>query len=490
MSFFNRLSKFIGEYEAVAFISGFALMAYELVASRILAPAIGSSIYVWTSVIGIMIAALAIGYAAGGWLADKRVATQDIAWLLIASAVAMAGTLLFYEPILFIIGSFIQDQRLQGIVAAITLFMPASFLLGMISPYLARLRVKSVTTTGRSVAGLSALNSIGGIAGTFCAGFIFFSLIGSRETLILLVVLLLCASWLVAPGHRVQWRAAVTASLAITIVLQFASQAHARTIATIDTPTAHYNVQETRYNGRPVRVLTTDPYSYQSGIYTDGSKDIVFDYAKRIAELTNAAPRKDKIAILGGGAFTLPEALGKAYPQSQIDVVEIDPQLPEISKKYFNYDQPPNVRAIGQDARVFLREAAANQYDLIIVDAYGSDTSIPFALTTRQYAAELKRVAKPDATMVINIAAGTAKSCEPFLTSVMGSYAAAFANLQLFPANHEYKGERQNLIAVASNERLDWVQPFGLFMSIDLAKAVPLTDNHAPTEPLAQQCRK
>src|SRR5687767_12326570 len=113
----------MGSYEFIAFASGFVLMAYEMVASRILAPSIGSSMYVWTSVIGTMIAALAIGYAVGGWLADKRVAAQDVAWLLLLSAIAVAGTLLFYEPILFLISESITDQRLQGIIAAVLLFL-------------------------------------------------------------------------------------------------------------------------------------------------------------------------------------------------------------------------------------------------------------------------------------------------------------------------------------------------------------------------------
>src|SRR5512133_2999486 len=174
------IRRHIGVYEIVAFVTGFTLMAFELVASRILAPTIGTSTYVWTSVIGVMIAALALGYAAGGWAADKRAEQTDIAWLLLLTALFILLTRVTYQGTLEDIAATLHDSRAQGVVASIFLFVPASFLMGVISPYLARLRVRSLTTTGRSVAGLSASNSVGGIVGTFCTGFIFFSIIGSR----------------------------------------------------------------------------------------------------------------------------------------------------------------------------------------------------------------------------------------------------------------------------------------------------------------------
>ena len=67
-----NLSEKVHSLGVISFLIGFALMAYELVAARLLAPTIGSSIYVWTSVIGIIIAALSIGYWLGGKLADAR----------------------------------------------------------------------------------------------------------------------------------------------------------------------------------------------------------------------------------------------------------------------------------------------------------------------------------------------------------------------------------------------------------------------------------
>lgn len=147
----------------VAFITGAMLMVYELVAARILAPTLGSSLYVWTSVIGVMIAALSLGYWAGGVLADLRNHRYDIAYMLLVLAFCIIWTAMAYDYILGSYSTVDMDVRLKGVLVSLFLFAPASFVLGAIGPYLAKLEVKYLTKTGRSVANLSALNSIGEI---------------------------------------------------------------------------------------------------------------------------------------------------------------------------------------------------------------------------------------------------------------------------------------------------------------------------------------
>src|SRR5690606_31378747 len=140
------------------FTSGFALMAFELAAARILAPYIGSSTYVWTSVIGVIIASLSLGYYAGGRLADKHHRLAEVAWLCLASGVAVVLVIIFYQSVLEWIAMNIIDPRLQGVMASLLLFAPTSFLIGIKAPYLAKLKVTSLERTGQSVASLSALN--------------------------------------------------------------------------------------------------------------------------------------------------------------------------------------------------------------------------------------------------------------------------------------------------------------------------------------------
>jgi len=482
----RRIARRIGRYEAIAFMSGFILMSYELVASRILAPTIGTSMYVWTSVIGVMIAALACGYAVGGWAADKRGKPQDIVLLLLAAAGGITITCVFYNAVLTSVALLLSDPRLQGVIAATLLFAPASFVMGMLSPYLAKLRISSLSTTGRSVAGLGALNSLGGITGTFLTGFVFFNYIGSLQTLFLLVLLLLACSWIIMFRRQSRDRLIVSIVLCAIVSLQLALPAQADTIADIDTPTSHYKVIDTVYNDRPFRVLIMGPGGFQSGIYTDGNNDLAFTYTRQIANVVQAAPHKARMLILGGGAFTLPAYLAQHYPDAQIDVVEIDPKLPAIAARYFNYHPTANIHVISQDARAYLR-TANTRYDIAAIDVY-NDESVPFAFATQEYAADLKRVVTPDGVVAANIIASTSPACMPLLSGLHRSYTSSFSQSRVYPLSDANTNHKQNFVAVYSNAPLAWTTQIAGPTVTPAPAARPLTDNFAPTERLIQQC--
>lgn len=479
----SRLQK-INFLDAVAFVTGFSLMAFELVASRLLAPTIGSSTYVWTSVIGVIIASLSLGYSVGGIVADKRVKITDISYLLLASACCMLITILLADGTLQFIGEHINDPRLQGITASLLLFMSASFLVGMISPYLVRLRTVSVSSTGRSVASLSALNAIGGIMGTFCAGFLFFGYVGSEETVGFLCVLLIGVSWCVEPKKSFQMRALLTI-LALGLAVNAYAPKTDAAIQNIDTPSAHYQIANGFYNGDPVKLLATGPYGAQSGIYTNGKSGLVFDYTNQIASIVSQSPRKERILVLGGGTFTLPDYLAKKYPSSQIDVVEIDPKLLAIAKEHFDYKPTANIHHIFGDARAYLNTATSS-YDVIIVDVYG-DNSIPFSVSTTEYVASLKKHLQPGGSVLANIIASPSEQCRPLIGGINASYQTHFYHSRIFTMNDWNTPVKQNLVVAYSNQRLDWITNHYPEIAA-LPATTPLTDNFAPLERFEQAC--
>lgn len=471
-------------YEYVAFITGFSLLAYELVASRILAPAIGSSIYVWTSVIGVIIAALSLGYATGGRLADKRVNPLDIAWLLLASSAAAVVTLLSADGALAAITATRADPRMQGLIAAVVLFMPTSFLLGMISPYLARLKNVSVATTGTTIASLSALNSLGGIVGTFCTGFIFFAYIGSKETLLLVSLLLLAASWLIQPKILFKKRILYTLLIILVAFVAIRITKQSAVVATIDTPSSSYKVIDFNYEGKSIRGIATGPGGIQSGIYRDGSKELAFTYTRKMAELVEQVPQKESILILGGGALTLPQYLANKYPSSKIDVVEIDPKLAPIARQYFNYRDPANVTIISEDARVFLNQNT-KQYDVVLVDVY-TDTAVPFSLTTVEYTAKLANAVTEDGVVAANIIGALNSGCDDLLSGLHASYVRQFPFYEAYPLRDASLQTTQNIIVAYSKKRLPW--PALLTREVKLPTGRTLTDDFSPVERLKQQC--
>lgn len=479
----TRLQK-ISILDTVAFVTGFALMAYELVASRLLAPTIGSSTYIWTSVIGVIIAALSLGFTVGGRLADKRVNIRDISYLLLGSACCMLATIFLASGTLDFISTHITDPRLQGLSASLLLFMPASFLMGMISPYLVRLRTVSVSSTGRSAASLSALNAIGGIIGTFCAGFLFFGYVGASETVGFLGIMLIGVAWFIEPTKEWRLRALITLVAAGLAVNAYAPKTNAA-VHEIDTPSAHYQIIEATYKGDQVRLLASGPNAAQSGIYTEGKAGLVFPYTKQIVSIVKEAPRKDKILVLGGGTFTIPDYLGKTHPNSQIDVVEIDPKLLDISKDHFEYKPTNNIHHIFGDARAYLNTAKST-YDIIIVDVYG-DASIPFSLTTTEYVQSVKKRLTSDGIVIANIITSPAPECLPLLGSIHRSYGSVFPHSRAFTMRDWNIQQRQNLIVTYGYQPLEWIIPTRPEIT-QLPPGTQLTDNYAPLERLEQTC--
>lgn len=458
-------------------------MAYEMVAARLLAPTIGSSTYVWTSVIGVIIAALSIGYFMGGKIADARNKSSDVAWLHIFAATAVLWTLLSYGWVLDSVAGGVSDARIQGVVASLFLFVPASLLLGAISPYLVKLKIKSLKTSGSSAASLSVWNSIGGIVGTFTAGFILFGFIGSRESLVIFIALLLLASWLSAPRFYVTARIAFTTvivSLAILAGFGFMTN---KTDIVIDTPSANYGIFESQSIFGKTRLLTTGPGGAQSGIYIDNPDTLLFWYTQEVARVVATQENKDNILVLGGGAFTLPRYLAKSYSESQIDTVEIDPELENIAKEYFDYKDLSNHQVISGDARIYANQTNQD-YDIVIMDAYG-DISVPFSLMTEEYGDSINKLLKPGGVAIVNIIAAFEGNCLPLLRAMHAVYSNHFDYAYYIknPASPSYS--RSNIIAVYSNSEQD-LMDFSTIPSLDNSNLY--TDNFMPADRLHQQC--
>lgn len=468
----------VGRLEIISFIVGFSLLTFELVAARILAPSIGSSTYVWTSVIGVIIAALAVGFWVGGKLADRRDHATDVVWLLGLAGLTVAVTKLMYPAVLndTVAGGF-EDIRLQGVQAALLLFAPTSFLIGVIGPYLAKLNIRSLHTSGQHVASLDAFNAVGGIVGTFLTGFVLFGFVGSRETLVFVTALLLVASWLLKPRYRTVQRLVFCGAVLMIVGLPTNADPD---IVSIDTPSAHYQVRDFVFNGRPVTGLTTGPTGIQSATYSDGSNELVFWYTREIARLALEQQPK-RVLILGGGAFTLPQYLAEKLLASRIDVVEIDPELRTISERYFHYKNPANVRHVFHDARTFVNQTRQT-YDLVVVDVYG-DTSIPFSLLTQEYTAALERIIAPNGRVLTNIIAGLNGPCLELFEAIHAAYRKEFAFAYY---STESEDRRANFIVLYSRSPQD----VSGMKSLRLKVVQPPTDNYAPAERWHYSCQQ
>jgi predicted membrane-bound spermidine synthase len=474
----KRISPWQWRLIAVAFISGFALMAFELAAARVLAPSIGSTLYIWTAVIGVIIAALSVGYWLGGRIADRRNQSGDVTMLHLAAGGLVVGMLCLYPSVLAGVPEAIRDQRLQGLIASLILFAPTSLLLGIISPYLAKLNIDSLQTAGSRVADLSAINALGGICGTFVTGFVLFGYLGSHETFLIVAAMLLVAAWLLTKKNDLRL---LIAASALIVTIGSLTIGYGRTATRIDTPTAHYVIADERDDqGTPVaRHLITGPRAIQSSISLADPTTLQSWYTQRMVQMVEDAPRKDAILILGGGTYTMPHYLAKKYPSSVITVVEIDDKLESIATEYFKYQQPANVVSVAMDARAYVNRATA-VYDVILVDVY-NDSSIPFSLATKEFGDKVAQLVRNDGIIGVNIIASLEDDCRPVLGLVDAAYRQHFAHTR-----YDMRDPigRTNIVASYSNDDIAW----GESSRFDFAPGKSYTDNFAPIERMQQQC--
>lgn len=462
----------------ISFITGFALLTFELAAARILAPSIGSSTYVWTGVIGVIIAALSLGFFVGGRVADRRDKATDLIWLLLLASIMAVGTLLTYEGMLDAIVDTEWDSRWQAVVAAITLFAPTSFFVGMTSPYLAKLNVDSLQSTGRAIASLDMFNAIGGITGTFVTGFILFGYIGAYQAIALVAVLLLAVSWSIAPRVYFGKRLIVTA---ILLLCALTPPTVVQGITKIETASAHYEVITGFWEDRPVTGLVTGPSGTQSAVYQQGPDDPVFWYVREATRLA-IERQPSSVLVLGGGAFTIPQYLSSRLPNATIDVVEIDPELEAISKQYFRYDNPANVNEIFSDARTYVN-TTDRMYDVIIVDVYG-DTTIPFTFTTKEYVDALTKILTPNGVVIANIIGGLKGDCREVLAAVDAAYRSRLPYVLYTNESGKLENRANHIMLYARQE----VQVAGL-KPFDDPHGTLYTDNFSPAERLYYECR-
>ncbi len=157
----------------MAFTSGFAVMAAEMMGGRILAPWFGGSIYIWGSIISIFLVALSLGYLLGGHLSLIKPSLRRYGCLFITSALTLIPVILFPEMLMNLTFLVTEDPRYGSLLAAILLFFLPALILGMISPYSIRLLVESQAESGHTAGRLYFISTLGSALGTIGTAFYF-----------------------------------------------------------------------------------------------------------------------------------------------------------------------------------------------------------------------------------------------------------------------------------------------------------------------------
>ena len=480
-------------------------MGFEIVGSRVLAPYFGNSIFVWGSLISVVLAALSLGYYWGGRLSDKNANFNYLLALL-----AIPGILIFCTPFIYpSVNEWVADmdfgRRLNPLIASFIYFLVPSIFLGTISPYAIRLSATALSTVGNTAGTLYALSTCGSIFGTLLTAFFLIPLMGVSGIIHALgmTLLVLCSvSWIAAQGQRT--RQIATSVLAmVSTVLAPLGFVWAKTLFEKDTFYHRIRVEEDSGH----RSLYFDR-TLQSSMNQADPTALELLYS-RFASLGLALkPDAKKVLLIGLGGGSIPKKYHKEFPYMEIDSVEIDPEVIEVAKTYFQLKVNDNNRVHAQDGRLFLRRTK-NEFDVMLLDAYYADT-VPFHLVTREFFATAKEKLSEDGVLVINLIGALRGQRSRLVRAVVKTLRGLFPQLYVFPtfgAHNDTLDETQNVIVLASKnpkrmsgkefeERAIWLgrdlfpKPIGKIRRSFYDQTLPeddvplLTDDYAPTDSL------
>ena len=428
----------------LAFVAGVVVMSLELVASRVLIPVFGGSIYTWGSLIGAILTGLSLGYYVGGRLADK-----DPNFLKLCSIVFSAGLYIVFIPYVapIVLESSVsigKESPYTPLLATFALLAMPTILLGIVSPYAVKLATNTLMKLGNVAGNLYSLSAIGSIIGTFMTVFVLIPSFEVRQIIFALGLTLMLVSLLGLP--RIP--KVITVLVIILIFLPSSSVvvglvSHSGTLLyEKETSYSHLDVAD---SGN-IRTLYLNGLPH-SQMYKDKPNELVITYTKYFHLGMILNPDAEKVLFVGGGGFSGPKNFLTLYPDIQVDVVEIDPDVIETAKNYFSLNDSPRLRIFNDDARNFLLKTD-EKYDIIILDAF-SKSYVPFHLMTLEYFLLLHDKLQPNGVIISNLLTSLVGDTSNLFRAVYKTMNEVFPVLYVFPTGHYSKGVVQNVMVLA-----------------------------------------
>jgi spermidine synthase len=421
----------------LVFVAGVVSLSLEMCASRLLAPFFGTTIVVWAIVIGLFLIYLSTGYFIGGRLADRFPSARLLCSLTAVAALAVGLIPFISEPILEWSVKGLSDVNVgvvaSSFLAVLLLFSAPIILLGLVSPFAARLSVDAVRSSGRRVGNLYALSTVGSIIGAFLPVLVLIPDWGVRRTLLACSVALLASSLF---GLAPRWR--LGASVPALLLLLPVALPRVAPLGPLKAEPGLIYYQESLYNYIQVvreadgtRELILNEGQAVHSVYRP---DVIltrwyWDYflAAPYFNAGAAAGQVHRVAIIGLAGGTIARQYTAVYGPVPIDGVEIDPAIVQVGRRYFGMTEP-NLRVHVADGRPFMR-TTTGAYDVVAIDAF-QQPYIPFQLTTVEFFQEVRAHLSPDGVVCMN--AGHTRTDFRLIQALVNTLSRVFPSVYTF----------------------------------------------------------
>lgn len=400
----NKLFLYLTE-----FFAGMSVMAVELGASRLLAPYFSSSQIVWTIIIGTIMIAMALGNIYGGKSADKspdpdrlygRILIAAI-WIALIPVVGKYIVLGISALLIFTVSN--NFLIIAAFCACMVIFVFPLFLLGTVTPSLAKYSVDSLDDSGRTVGTLGAFNTIGSIIGTFVPTFVTIPAVGTSITFLIFsgILIVLAAVYFISKKAGKKKVVAVVLIFVLCCGLGYSdSFAFWQKDLTYEGESI-YNYLQVSQNDKRVILSTNVLFGVQSVYMKDEDlTGMYYDYAMAAPLMVPDKQVSDMdVLILGMGTGTYATQCRRYLGDMNVEGVEIDEKITQLSRQYFSL--PEDVKVTTYDGRAFLN-ASDEKYDVIMVDAY-QDITIPFQMSSTEFFTLVREHLNENGVMVVNM---------------------------------------------------------------------------------------
>lgn len=433
---------------ALVFFTSGAVLVLEILAGRLLAPYVGVTLETYTAIIGTVLAGIASGTWAGGFLADRVEPRRVLGPLLVAGGALSMATV----PLVRILGASVRGGGPGAVVllALSAFFLPAA-VLSAVAPAVVKLQLRDLAETGTVVGRLSALGTVGAIVGTFLAGFVLAQATPTTVSIFavggaLLVVGGLLWARLSAMGGRAVVAVATVALTGFGLGPVAGSPCDVETVYHC----ARVVADPARPGGRTL-MLDTLRHSY---VDLDDPSYLGFRYARVFADVIAAAAPPGALDVLhvGGGGFTMPRYLRAVRPGTNSVVFEIDPGVARLSERALGLRPGPDLVVRIGDARTLLAAIPPTSRDLVLGDAFGG-LAVPWHLTTVEFVTALRSSLRAGGIYVLNIIDYPPMR---FVRAEVATLARVFANVAVIaPADVAAGSQGGNFVLVAGDGPID-----------------------------------
>ena len=430
----------------VALVTGAIVMSFEMLGSRYLNPYFGNGIYTWAALISTVLAALTAGYFLGGLIGDRTVSAAVLGVIVGLASVYLLVLPSFAGAILDLVLNTVDDVRLGSLYAALSIMFLPVMLLGVYSPFAIRLVMRTAQHSGTVSGTVYGVSTAGSIVGTLGTTFFLIPLIGTRAITFLLGAAGLCCSLLLIVLDRAlsaRGTRSTTGIIAFAVFMLagnhawsnglFDENVRAQMLKQSDGRIAHIETEynnlfidkhgsllglSSRYRGRPDYI--------ESIVDLKDPDDMPMSYDQIMPVALTYPPAIKRILMIGLGAGSISTYLGRAMPDAQIDVVELDPGVIAAGSKYFGLEENDRVHFIESDGRVYLNRHN-ELYDVVLLDAF-RELGVPFHLLTKEFYTLVKEHLAPGGAVASNVAANT-----KLYVSTVVTLRAVFPTVDVYP---------------------------------------------------------